>query len=149
LPTPHVVDAPPEFLEANIGYIASWSEVEDRSNSGSRRKEDSKAKKSLFSFCTVVVPWRQHNLPLIDMPDLSGVLPLFSVSLSLLLSFALRPPPLTFSVPPPLSFSLLSSSLFLLSALPDVASLPPGVLPLPLPFILQAPAHTFHYRSQT
>jgi len=91
LPTPHVIDTPPEFLEANIGYIASWSEAEGRSNSCPRQKEDLKAKKSSSSFCAVVVPWQRRDLPLIDVPDLSGVLSLFSVSLSLLLSNIVQP----------------------------------------------------------
>ena len=67
------------------------------------------------------------------------LLPLSVVSLPLLAS----------SVPPPVSFSLPPSPFFLLSALPIVAPLPPRALPLPLPFVLQAPARIFHHRSQT
>ena len=149
MPTPHVVDEPPEFLEANIRYVAFWSEAEGRSNSCPRRKEDSKAKKSSSSFCAVVVPRRRRDLPLIDVPDLSGILPLFSMSLSLLLSSTLLPPPLAFSVLPPVAFSLPPSPLFLLSTLPVIAPLSPGALSLPLPFVLRAPARTFHHRSRT
>jgi len=119
LPTPHVVDEPPEFLEANIGYVASWLEAEGRSSSCPRRKENWKAKKSLSSFCAIVVLWRRRGPPQYDEPDLFGVLPSFSMPL-----------------PPPVVFSLLPSPLFLLSALPVIASFPSGALPLPLPFVL-------------
>ena len=97
-PIPHVVDAPPEFLEANIGYVASWSEVEGQSNSCPRRKEDPKAKKSSSSFCAIVAPRQRRDPPLIDVPDLSGVLPLFSLSPPLPVFFTPLPP--VFSAPP-------------------------------------------------
>jgi len=119
LPTPHVVDEPPEFLEANIRYVASWLEAEGRSSSCPRRKENWKAKKSLSSFCAIVVLWRRRGPPQYDEPDLFGVLPSFSMPL-----------------PPPVVFSLLPSPLFLLSVLPVIASFPSGALPLPLPFVL-------------
>ena len=119
LPTPHVIDMPPEFLEANVGYIASWSEVEGRSSSCPRRKEDSKAKKSWSSFCTIVVPRRRHDPPLINVPDLSGALSLFSVSLPLLLSSAPLPPPLASSVLPPVAFSCFPLCPLLLLFLPE------------------------------
>ena len=97
-PIPHVTDAPPEFLETNIRYVASWSEVEGQSNSCPCWKEDSKAKKSSSSFCAIVVPWQRRDPPLIDVPDLSGVLPLFSLSPPLLVFFAPLPP--IFFAPP-------------------------------------------------
>ena len=96
--TSHVIDAPLEFLKANIGYVASWSEAEGRSNSCPRWKEDSKAKKFLSSFCTIVVPRRRHNPPLINVLDLSGILPLFSLFPPLPVFFTPLPP--IFSTPP-------------------------------------------------
>jgi len=134
LPTSHVVDEPLEFFEANIEYVASWSEAEGRSNSCPHWKEDLKAKKSSSNFCTVVVPRQQCDPSLIDEPDLSGVLPLFYVSLPLLLSSMLLPFPLVFAVPSPVFFSLPPSPLFLFSAPPVGALLPPGILPLPSAF---------------
>jgi len=73
------------------------------------------------------------------LPSSVSPLPLSVVSLPLLAS----------SVPPPVSFSLLPLPLFLLSTLPVVAPLPPGVLPWPLVFFFQVPAHTFHHRNLT
>ena len=73
------------------------------------------------------------------LPSSVSPLSLSVVSLSLL----------AFSVPPPVSFSLLLSPLFLLSAPPVVASLPPEALSLLLVFVLRAPAHIFYYQNLT
>jgi len=35
-PPPHVVDGPPEFLEADTGHIASWSEADSQEDSSPR-----------------------------------------------------------------------------------------------------------------
>jgi len=60
------------------------------------------------------------------VPSFVSLLPLFVVFSPLLASL----------VSPPVSFSLLPLSFFLLSALPVIASLPPGVLPLLSVFVL-------------
>jgi len=67
------------------------------------------------------------------------------MSLSLLLSSTPLPPSLVSLVFPPVFFFLLPLPLFLLSTLPVIAPLPPGVFPLFPVFVLQAPTHTFHY----
>jgi len=73
------------------------------------------------------------------LPLISSPLPLSDVS----------SPSLASAVPSPISFSLPPSPLFLLSALPVIASLPLGALLLSLVFFLRAPAHTVHHQSLT
>jgi len=103
------------------------------------------------------------HLPRDNKPDLSGIPPLSSEpfplpfsatsslpsSASLLPFFVVFPSLLSFSLSSPVSFSLLPLPLFLLSALPIVAPLPPRALPLLPVFVLQAPAHTFHHWNPT
>jgi len=84
LPTPRVVDEPPEFLVASIERVASWSEAEGQLSSSPRQKEEKRAaEKSLSNSCAVVVSQQQHDLPLSVWPDLTGDLLLSAVSLPL------------------------------------------------------------------
>ena len=55
------------------------------------------AEKSSSNFCAVVVPWRQHDLPLDGEPDPSGIPLLSTVPLFLPVFFTLFPP--IFSTP--------------------------------------------------
>ena len=73
LPTPHVVDEPPEFLVASIECVAFWSEAEGQLSSSPHRKEEKRAaERSSSNSCAVVVPWQRRDPPLNVWPDLSG-----------------------------------------------------------------------------
>ena len=78
-PPPHVVDGPPEFLEADTGHVVSWLETDSREDSSPHRKEMTVVEMSSSNFFTIEQQRRRYNLPLDNVPDLSGVvLPLVS-----------------------------------------------------------------------
>jgi len=87
---------------------------------------------------------KRHHLSLF-----ASAVPALPLSATPFLPFVVSFSLLTFSFPSLVSFSLLPLSPFLLSTLSVVSSLPPGALPLPFLFVLQAPAHIFHYQSLT
>jgi len=98
LPTPRVVDKPPEFLSEGNRHVASWSEADNRGGSSSYWKEGTRVvEKSSFSFCAVVIQWRQRGLLQVDEPDPSGIaLPFFS-NVPLLLPISGPPLPIWLS----------------------------------------------------
>ena len=103
-PTPHIVDRPPEFLEAGIGHVASWSEADNRGGSSPCQKEETRVvEKSSSSFCAVVIQWWRRGPPLGGVPDLSGIV-LLSAKLPLL--------PASSEVLPPTFSALRFSPLF-------------------------------------
>jgi len=75
LPTPCVIDRPPESLSANIKHVASWSEAESQEGLSPHWKEEIEAaEKSSTNFCAVVVLWWQRDPPRGNEPDLFGAL---------------------------------------------------------------------------
>ena len=93
LPTPRVVDRSPKFLWADNGDVASWLKAEDQEGSFPRWKKEMKvARRSLTNFCAVVVPRRQHNLPLDGKPDLFSVFLLSTILLFLPVFSKFLPP---------------------------------------------------------
>jgi len=98
LPTPHVIDKPPEFLVAGIEYVVFWLGVEGQLNSFPYWKENWwEAGKSWPNFYAVVVPQWRRNQPLDSKPGLSGI-PLLSI-VPLLLSVFCTPLPPIVSTP--------------------------------------------------
>jgi len=151
LPAPSI--APESPLE-DSRLVVFLSEGEGQLDSSPRMKEMPMVLDSSSSTSFFAAPVRQ---PPVDLfPDGKHCLPLFASTTPLLLSsasllppFVISSPLLAFLVSPPISFSLLPLPLFLPSALPVIASLSPGALPLSPVFVLQAPAHTSHHWSLT
>jgi len=84
-PPPHVVDRPPEFLEADTGHTASWLEADSQEDLSPRQKEEMMVvEMSSSNFFAVAVQRWQHDLPLDDVPDPSGVVLPFVSGVALL-----------------------------------------------------------------
>ena len=99
LPTPHVVDKPPEFLVASIERVAPRSEAGGQLSSSPHQKEEKRAaERSSSNSCAVVVPQQRRDPPLNVWLDLAGNLLLSAVSLPLPVFCAPLPP--IFSTPP-------------------------------------------------
>ena len=91
LPTPRIIGRPPEFPSAGIKHVASWSEAEGQWGSFPCWEELKAAKRSSPNFSDVAAPWRRHDQPWGDKPDLSGALLLSATTLPPFFSMSLLP----------------------------------------------------------